>query len=135
MEEKIVTCQICGKEYPMCLTTRATKEITEKFGSVEEAGALIANLQGNIGQALALALWLLGVLLRDGAALRNLLHPEEAPISPPPGELLELLPPGELIGLRDQIFLAMAVGMGREVESEPEKNREAGQTGADSLPG
>ncbi len=134
MEEKIVTCRIGGKEYPMCLSMRATKEITEKFGGVAEAGELLSSLRGNIAQALELVLWLLGVLLRDGAALMNLLHPEETPIAPPPGELLELLPPGELMGLRDQLFLCMAVGMGREVESEPGKNREAGQT-EDSLPG
>lgn len=134
MEERIVTCTIAGKEYPLALTMRATKAITEKFGGVAELGEQLRKL--SMTEALELVLWLLELLMREGAALRALLHPEEERLQLPGAEALEvLLAPGELLGLKDALFHVMAVGMGREIVSEPGKNPEAGKTTGGSLPG
>ena len=134
MEERIVSCRIGGKEYPLCLTMRATKAVTEKFGGVAEVGEKMKN--ASVAEALDLVLWLLALLLREGCALRSLLHPEEPSRSAPGAEELELLlTPGDLLGLKELLLRTMAVGMGREVASEPGKNRSAGQTEAASLPG
>ena len=136
MDERSVPCRIAGKEYPMCLTMRATKAVVERYGGLEEVSdALLAKA---LGQQLDELFWLLSLLLREGCALDNYLHPErQEQLTPPPPETLELvLTPGDMVDMRSTMFLCMAKGMGREVATEDDaKNREAGQDPESSLPG
>lgn len=137
MDERSVPCLIAGREYPMCLTMRATKAVVERYGGLAEVGdALKAQ---TIGQQLDALFWLLSLLLREGCELDNYLHPErQEQLTPPPPEILELvLTPGDMIGLRSTMFRCMALGMGREVPTEDDdaKNPEAGQDPESSSPG
>ena len=134
MEDRIVTCRIAGREFPMCLTMRATKAITKRFGGVSE---LADNLRGmSLEDQLGAVLWLLALLLREGCALDAYLRDRPQEI-PPDEETLELLiTPGDLVQLRQTIFHCMAVGLGREVPTEDDrKNPEAGPETTASSPG
>ena len=135
MEERSVPCRVAGKDYPMALTLRATKAITERFGDLSELGEKLQNAP--FGEQLDLVTWLLALLIREGCALHGYQHPEEAQISAPDEELLTvLLTPGDLTGMKPVIFRCITVGMGREVQTEDDgKNPEAGQETASSLPG
>lgn len=137
MDERSVPCLIAGKEYPLCLTMRATKAVVERYGGLAEVGdALKAQA---IGQQLDELFWLLSLLLREGCDLYNYLHQEcELPLTPPPPEILELvLTPGDMVGMRSTMLRCMALGMGRDVPTEDDdaKNPEAGQDPESSSPG
>ena len=135
MEERSVPCRVAGKDYPMALTLRATKAITERFGDLEALGDKLRTAP--FGEQLDMVLWLLSLLMAEGCAQENFLHPEQPQLTPPTQELLELFfTPGDLVGLRDVIFRCMTVGLGREVQTEDDgKNPEAGQETASSLLG
>lgn len=122
----------------MCMTVRATKAITARYGELGKLGDTLRELP--VEKQLDEVLWLLELLLREGCALDNYLYPERPPLTPPDAAALEvILTPGDLVGARTDIFRCLAVGMGREVPTEPGeddgKNREAGQETTASLPG
>lgn len=135
MEERTVICRVAGKEYPMALTLRATKAITERFGDLSELGDKLR--AAGIAEQLDMVVWLLSLLIREGCDLWRYLHPEADTPGAPDEELLSvLLTPGDLVGMRTVIFHCLAVGMGRDVPIEDDgKNPEAGPETANSSPG
>lgn len=138
MEERCVPCQVAGKEYPMCMNVRATKAITARYGELRGLGDALRSYA--VEKQFDEVLWLLELLLREGCALENYLHPDGEALTPPPAEVLEIVfTPGDLVELKTVIFRCLALGMGREVPTEPTeddgKNREAGQETTASSPG
>ena len=138
MEERSVPCRVAGKEYPMALTVRATKAITARYGELGGLGDALRSYA--VEKQLDEVLWLLELLLREGCAQRSYLHPEVEALTPPPAEVLEIVfTPGDMVELREKLFRCLALGMGREVPTEPTendgKNLEAGQETTASSPG
>lgn len=135
MEQRIVTCRLAGREYPMALTLRATKAITERYSDLGELGEKLQTAP--FGEQLDMVTWLLSLLLAEGCTLHGYLHPEEAQIGAPDEELLTvLLTPGDLTELKPVIFRCITVGMGRDVPTEDDgKNPEAGPKTENTSPG
>ena len=138
MEERCVPCRVAGKEYPMCMTVRATKAITARYGELGGLGDALRSYA--VEKQIDEVLWLLSLLMREGCELERYLHPERAAPTPPPAEVLEIVfTPGDLVELKTVLFRCLALGMGREVPTDPTeddgKNREAGQETTASSPG
>ena len=129
MTERAVWITICGKSYPLCLTLRATKEITKRFGGLEKLADALSCAE--LAEQLDTMTWLLSLLISEACAMLCVMG-EDAP-TPLTAEKLEIvLTPGDLIRMQGDLLNAVRVGVGREVEG---KNAEAGPTSAGSLPG
>ena len=135
MDDRTVTCRLAGRDYPMALTLRATKTITERFGDLGELGEKLR--AAGLAEQLDMVVWLLTLLIREGCDLWRYLHPEASTPGAPDEELLSvLLTPGDLVGMKTVIFHCLAVGMGREVPTEDDgKNPAAGLTTENTSPG
>lgn len=135
MDERIVTCRLAGREYPMALTLRATKAVTERYGDLGELGEKLR--AAGLAEQLDMVVWLLSLLIREGCDLQRYLRPEASTPTAPDEELLSvLLTPGDLVGMRTAIFHCLAVGMGRDVPTEDDgKNPAAGSETGNSSPG
>lgn len=135
MEERIVTCRLAGKDYPMALTVRATKAVTERYGDLGELGEKLQT--ASYGEQLDMAIWLLARLILDGCDLQRYLHPEKDTPPAPDEDLLSLLlRPGDLQWLRPTIMRCMTEGMDRDVPTEDDgKNPAAGSETGNSSPG
>ena len=126
-DERSVTIRIGDEEYPLVLTTGATKEIAKRYGDIEKLGDKLMKAE-NIELALDEIGWLVTLLANQGVRIHNLKH-RDAPRQLVTEEEVELLTtPFELSEFKGQILEAMFRGMKRNVESEDsEKNLIAGE--------
>lgn len=125
--DRTALIEIGGDEYALVLTTRATKEISKRYGGLENLGD---KLLKNDDFALAIdeVVWLLTLLANQGVQIHNLRNPkdERSLLSE---EVVELLTtPADLAKYKDAIMEAMYKGTVRHIESEEEtgKNAQAG---------
>ncbi|GHU79511.1 hypothetical protein AGMMS49992_31560 [Clostridia bacterium] len=115
--ERSAIITIDGTEYPLTLTTYATKKIVERYGGIESLGDKIMN-SDHAELALAEIVWIIVLLANQRIMADNLRRVN------PPRELLteeavELLTqPVELLSFRDAIMEAFIKGTKRDVESE-----------------
>lgn len=135
MDQRIVTCRVAGKEYPMALTLRATAAITDRFGELAELGEKLQTAP--FGEQLDMVLWLLARLMTDGCDLQRYQYPDrDTPAAPDEALLSLLLTPGDLAEMKSLVLRCMTVGLNREVPTEDDgKNPEAGQETKTSMPG
>jgi len=115
--ERSAVIRICGQDYEMVLTTRATKEIAKRYGGLANLGDKLMKTE-NFELALDEIVWLITLLANQSILIHNLQNLEDK------HELLteeavELLTsPIELAVYKDSIMEAMLKGAKREVESE-----------------
>jgi hypothetical protein len=116
--ERSAVVTIDGAPYALLLTTRATREITRRFGGIEALGEHL--LTDDLAAALTDILWLIVLLANQPISIHNLRHPE----SPKPyltEEEVELLTqPYEIADYREALVECIVRGTKRDVESEPE---------------
>ena len=133
--DRAAMIQIGNRECEMLLTTRATKEITKRYGGLEHLGDKLMKAE-NFELALDEVVWLITLLANQSTLVHNLLEPDDK------RELLteeavELLTtPLDLSGYKTAIMEAMVKGTKRYVESEeePSKNVLVGQATKSCLP-
>ena len=126
---------IGGHVHNMVLTTLATKEISKRYGGLEQLGTKLLQTE-NFELALDEVVFLITLLCNQGIMIENLENPAS------PRELLteqvvELLTtPTDLMFCKDAIVAAMLKGTKRFVESEPgkAKNVPVGQKTESPLP-
>ena len=126
MDDRSAIITIGGEEYPLILTTRATKEIGTRYGGLEHLGAKLMQAE-NFALALDEINWLI-VLLANQAILRHNFTNKDAPKELLTEEYVELFTmPYELATYKAAITEAMFNGTKRHVESEepPGKNNQA----------
>ena len=129
MTDRVIYTTVAGRPYPLCLTLRATKEITKRFGGLENLADALSGAE--LAEQLDAMTWLLSLLMAEASAMLCVMG-EEAP-PPLTAEMLEtVLTPGDLIEMQGDLLRTVRVGVGREVEG---KNAEAGPTSEASLPG
>ena len=124
-DERRAAITIGGEEYDLVLTTRATKEIANRYGGLENLGDKLLKSE-NFEMALSEIIWLITMLANQAIMIHNLRHPDEKrPLLNE--ETVELLTtPFELAGFKDAISEAMFKGTKRNIESEDDpKNAEA----------
>lgn len=127
MESNLRTISIGGKNYPMCFSVKAAQEVSLRYGGLEHVAAGIS--EGGTEKILGEVVWLLALMIGQGAARRNLL--EGAGEKPATEEEIGILMDvSDLANLQGQLMDAMTAGMTREVEVDPgesEKNAETTQ--------
>lgn len=115
-ERSAVIC-ICGQDYEMVLTTRATKEIAKRYGGLANLGDKLMKTE-NFEMALEEIVWLITLLANQSVLIHNLQNPQDQQ-ELLTEEAVELLTsPIELAVYKDSIMEAMLKGAKREVESE-----------------
>lgn len=107
---------IAGKEYELILTTKATKEISKRYGGLSKLGDKLQNTE-NFELALDEIIWLVTVLANQSVLIHNLTATEKEPLLT--CEAVELLTsPHDIAGFKEAITEALYLGTKREVLSE-----------------
>lgn len=125
--ERSAAIKIGGRTYQMVLTTKATKEISKRYGGLSHLGEKLMKTE-NFERALDEVVWLITLLANQSILIHNLQNPNDKQelLSE---EVVELLTsPLELAEYKEAIMEAMYKGAKRHVESEdaPSKNAEVG---------
>lgn len=121
---RIGEIEIAGKKYPLNFSTKAAKEISARYGGLENISKAFDDKAVDV--MMDEVLWILALLISQGVAYKRIVEGEEvAGIGTDDLEIV--LGVGDLPGLKDQILDAMTSGMKQEVEVESEKNAEATQ--------
>lgn len=122
-EENKSVIKIGNKEYELLLTTKATKEINNKFGGLENVGNKLTESK-SVGESLEIVIWLIVLLANQAILRKNLIEgTKESEIKE---EELEILTsPADLNDFTSAIMNALIVGTKRNIESkESGKNAE-----------
>ena len=128
MKDRSTSVFIGGKEYPLILTTRASKEIAKRYGGLESLGEKLMKAE-NMEAALGEVVWLIALLANQAILIQNFQNRDnqkgQAQILTE-DEIELLTTPAEMVGFKEAITEAMIRGAKRHVESEeePEKNPE-----------
>ena len=127
--DRAAIIKIGGNEYPLLLTTKATKEIAKKYGGLSDLGEKLMKSE-NFELALDEILWLITLLVNQPILVHNLQNPDDKQelITE---EMMELLTtPLDLGGYKAAIMEAMMKGTKRNVESEASGDGEKNPKGA-----
>lgn len=124
-KERSAVINLGGEKYILLLTTRATKEIANRYGGLGQLGEKLMK-QENMEQALDEIVWLITTLANQSILVHNLKdkeHPQDLLTE----EAVELLTsPAEMAAYKDAILEAMHKGTKRNIESEENsKNAQA----------
>lgn len=126
--DRAAVINIGGVEYHLILTTRATKEISKRYGGLESLGDKLLKAE-SFELALDEILWLLALLANQSILIHNLKNPNDKK-GLLTEETLELLTsPCELAEYKGAIMEALIKGTKRNIESDENtasKNAEAG---------
>jgi hypothetical protein len=114
---------IAGTTYPLNFSVKAAKEISERYGGLENVDKAFTGK--SVDEMMNEVIWLLSVLIGQGVAYKRIVEGEEIK-SITTDELEIVLGVADLSDLKDQIMGAMLNGMDREVEVDA-KNSETTQ--------
>ncbi|MEL7610599.1 MAG: hypothetical protein AAGU74_13990 [Bacillota bacterium] len=122
---RITEIEIAGIKCPLNFSTKAVKEITARYGSIEAVGNAFSGKAAD--EALTELIWLIGLLNEQGAAYRKIIDGKDEKCFTLE-ELEIVIGVADLMTLKDSLFAAMTQGMRPtiEVESDP-KNATATQ--------
>ena len=132
----MVTVEIWGKKFPLCLTVAALAEVEEKCGGLD---GLAAHLDGkneagetSLARMAIHTTWMLGVLIREGEANRiycaRFFEPKAEPVAVPDEEALRhLLTVKSALSYRPAVLKAINESLEREIEAVYPKNAESGE--------
>lgn len=124
--ERTAVINIGDEEYTLLLTTKATKEISGRYGGLENLGEKLMKSE-NFEMAIGEIVWLITLLANQSILIHNLKdkeHPKELITE----DVVELLTtPLDLAGYKTAITEALYKGTKRNVESEKDsKNAQVG---------
>jgi hypothetical protein len=125
--DKSSVISIGGVEYRMVLTTRATKEISKRYGGLADLGNKLMKAE-NFEMALDEVVWLITLLANQSILIHNLQNQKDKKELLTEDAVELLTSPMELSAYKDAILEAMLKGSKRTIESEdePSKNVQAG---------
>ena len=127
-EDRTAIINIGGVDYPLILTTKATKEIAKSYGGLESLGEKLMKNE-NFEAALDEIVWLITLLANQGILTHNLRYrnDQSAQKSLLTEDELEILTtPFDLKDYKAAITEAMQRGTNRTVESEIDEGKNAG---------
>ena len=124
--ERTAVITIGDEEYTLLLTTKATKEISGRYGGLKNLGEKLMKSE-NFEMAIGEIVWLITLLANQSILIHNLKdkeHPKELITE----DVVELLTtPLDLAGYKTAITEALYKGTKRNVESEKDsKNAQVG---------
>lgn len=115
--ERTAVITIGDEEYTLLLTTKATKEISGRYGGLENLGEKLMKSE-NFEMAIVEIVWLITLLANQSILIHNLKdkeHPKELLTE----DVVELLTtPLDLAGYKTALTEALYKGTKRNVESE-----------------
>jgi hypothetical protein len=122
---RITEIEIAGSKYPLNFSTKAAKEIAQRYDGLENIEDAFADKA--VDAMMDEIVWLLSLLIAQGVAYKRIVDGEE--VKGITAEELEVvLGVADMAGLKDKIMDAMLGGMKREVEVEIDpKNAETTQ--------
>ena len=127
--ERAATINIGGVDYELILTTRATKEISRRYGGLESLGDKLLKAE-NFELALDEICWLITLLANQSILIHNLRHKDKPKDLLTEEEIELLTSPLELASYKNAITESMFKGTARNIESEAsgdaQKNAEVG---------
>ena len=119
--ERSAVIKIGDTEYELILTTRATKEISKRYGGLSKLGDKLAKSE-NFELALDEIIWLITVLANQSILIYNLENDDKKELLSE--DKVELLTsPYDLAGFKEAITEALYKGTKREVASEENKTK------------
>ena len=119
--ERSAVIKIGDTEYELILTTRATKEISKRYGGLSKLGDKLAKSE-NFELALDEIIWLITVLANQSILIYNLENDDKKELLTE--DKVELLTsPYDLAGFKEAITEALYKGTKREVASEENKTK------------
>ncbi|MBR5990944.1 MAG: hypothetical protein IK034_03825 [Bacilli bacterium] len=114
--ERTSVINVAGKDYELVLTTKATREINDKFGGLENIGNKIAEAKG-VGEQLDIVVWLI-TLLANQSILRSNLGSGEKKALLKEEDVEILTSPADLNSYTEAILDCLVKGTKRNVQSE-----------------
>lgn len=127
----MVTVEIRGKQFPLCLTVAALDEMNARFGGLKNLtdflnGSLLGE-ERDLASALYNRAWLLGLLIVEGEENRliqaRFSGGDTIRRAVPDGEALtHLLRPGQVNDYYGAVLQAINESLHQDIEAEPEKN-------------
>ena len=116
---------IDGTQYDLLLTTNAAAELSEKVGGLENVETAFDTMTEK--EAFEMMTWLVALLANQGTAAHKLLDPSFERLTLTAERVGLLVPPFELIDMKDTVIDAIEAGFSTNVKSEDEeKNLNAG---------
>lgn len=113
---RIGSFELNGEQYPLNLSMKATRLISERFGGMENVEEAVKGK--SIGEVLGTLSWLLTVLMHQGFAYCDLTGAERPEKLFKQEELEVLLQPADIPAIQKAVFGTIASGAAREVETE-----------------
>jgi hypothetical protein len=118
MSDRGAKITLCGKEYEMILTTKATKAINKRYGGLGNLGEKLGSSE-KFEDMIDELVWLLTLLINQGIAAYNVQNKDFPRKSLFTEEDIEVLTsPADFVEYKDAIFEALQKGATRNVKSE-----------------
>lgn len=113
--EEEVKVTLDGEEYPMLMTTYATKQIVKKFGGLENLGEKITGDEGHQEEMFDNVCWLVALLVNQPILIYNRKHRDAEKLLFEVDDIAMLTAPGELTPLMEKVGKAISRGSERNV--------------------
>lgn len=124
--ERTATINLGGEDYTLLLTTRATKEISRRYGGLQSLGDKLMK-SDDFEKTLDEIIWLITLLANQSVLVHNIKNKEHPKDMLTEEEVELLTSPANLADYKDAIMEALYKGAKRNVESETDsKNTQAG---------
>src|SRR6056297_777709 len=124
-KERSSTIKIGDAEYKLILTTRATKEISKRYGGLEKLGDKLMQSE-NFELALDEIIWLITLLANQSILIHNIKNKDDKKDLLTEEEVEVLTTPFDLANYKNAIMASMMKGTKRDVVSEDSKNQVVG---------
>jgi hypothetical protein len=124
-EERSSTIKIGDKEFKLILTTKATKEISKRYGGLEKLGDKLMKSE-NFELALDEIIWLITLLANQSILIHNIKNKDNKKDLLTEEDVEVLTTPFDLANYKNAIMASMMKGTKRDVVSEDSKNQVVG---------
>lgn len=126
--DRSAVIRIGKEEYPLLLTTKATREIAARYGGLENLGKKLMKSE-NFEMALAEIVWLIALLANQPILIHNLRHKDEQKPVLTEDEIELLTVPTDLAEYRTAITDTLYKGTKRNIQSEEDSSPKNGAVG------
>ena len=126
--DRSAVIHIGDEEYPLLLTTKATREIAARYGGLENLGEKLMKSE-NFEMALAEIVWLIALLANQPILIHNLRHKDEQKPVLTEDEIELLTVPTDLAEYRTAITDALYKGTKRNIQGEEDSSPKNGAVG------
>jgi hypothetical protein len=124
-EERSSIIKIGDRDFKLILTTKATKEISKRYGGLEKLGDKLMKTE-NFELALDEIIWLITLLANQSILIHNIKNKDDKKDLLTEEEVEVLTTPFDLANYKNAIMASMMKGTKREVLSEDSKNQVVG---------